>query len=224
MKTLNIMGWLSITASLLSMVIGHSGVHNLHCVSSQISTYAATAPHDNFITTAILLSSLSLLIIGVLVSRHRIFGDTYFAHLVPALSGAAAAGLITLAYYEETANTLSLLKQSGFWAIRAQSFHDAGLTVFFYSSILLVMIIGVLAIVDQESIINKILGGVILIMGPGSYFLMTTHWPKYIGFEGVVIGVNQRAALFCLWLTAALTLVITSKKAFQKSDKQTSRM
>lgn len=215
MRHIIIVGWTSIISSFLLMTIGHLGTHDLSWVSSQISTYAATAPYDYLVTTSILLSSLSLLIVGILVSKYKILGSSYFAHLVPALSGAAAAGLIMVAYYEETAKTISLLKQSGFWAIRVQTFHDAGLFIFFNSALLLVMLLGILAIIYNSKKINKILGVVVFSVGPVSYFLMTTRWPKLIGFEGVTTGVNQRAALFFLWVAVTIVLVMASNKSLQ---------
>ena len=216
MRHVLIIGWVLAIASFLLMVIGHSGRHELSWISSQISTYAATAPHDYLVTTSMLLSSLSLITIGILVSKYKIFGESYSAHFVPALSGAAASGLIMLAYYEETAKTISLLKQSGFWAIRVQSFHDAGLFIFFYSALLLVMLLGILAIIYNRKHIYKVLGFVILSMGPASYLLMTERWPKFIGFEGVTTGVNQRAALLCLWVAVTLVLVIASNKSLNQ--------
>lgn len=208
-------------ASLVSMLLGHFGTHKLSWISSQISTYASVAPYDYFVTSSILLSALSLLVIGILVSKYQIFGTNYFTHLVPGLSGAAASGLIMLAYYEETARSLSILKHSGFWAIRVQSFHDAGLLIFFYSSVLLVMLLGILVILYNLKIVTRIIGGVIFSMGPASYFLMTTKWPKYIGFDGVTVGVNQRAALFCLWLAVAMVLALASNKTLTSCESST---
>ena len=219
MQTVRIIGWISVTTSLLLMVIGHFGAHELNWVSFQISTYAATAPYDYFITTSILLSAVSLLIIGVLVSKYNIIGTNYFAHLVPALSGAAVSGLIMVAYYEETAKTLSLLKQSGFLAIRVQSFHDAGLLIFFYSSMLLITLVGILIILYKSNIIAKVLGGVIFSMGPLSYLFMTTSWLKLIGFEGVIIGLKQRVALLCLWVAIALILALASNKQIKSPSR-----
>ncbi len=216
MKTVLVIGWLSTVASLFSMVIGHLGVHEMSWVSAQISTYAATAPYDYFITSSMLLSAFSLIIIGVLVSNYHIVGTGFLAHFVPPLSGAAASGLILVAYFEETATTLNMLKQSGFWAIRIQSFHDAGLLIFFYSTVLLVMLLGVLVLTSNLKVGTKVLGGIVLAMGPASYFLMTTTWPKFIGLDGVTIGANQRSALFCLWLAVALVLAIVSTKAIQQ--------
>lgn len=219
MRNIIFIGWISAVASLASMVIGHLGSHELSWKSSQISTYAAAAPYDFFITGSILLSSLSLLIIGILVSRYQIAGNGFFAHLVPTLSGAAASGLLMLAYYEETAKTLNQLKKSGFWAIRIQSFHDAGLTVFFYSAVLLVILLGSITILHHSTAKIKILGGLVLSMGPLSYLLMTTAWPKLVGFEGMTRGVNQRAALFCLWLAVVLILAMASNKILEPTGK-----
>lgn len=215
MKTIIFIGWISLVTSLVTMVIGHLGNHELSWQSSLISTYAATAPYDYFITSSILLMSLTLLIIGILVSKYQMIGTNFFVHLVPVLSGASASGLLMLAYYEETAKTLNLLKQSGFWAIRIQSFHDAGLFIFFYSVLLLVMLLGVLTFLHYSKILLKVLGGLILSMGPASYFLMTTTWPKLVGFGRITVGVNQRASLFCMFLAIVLILTIASNKALQ---------
>ena len=71
--------------SLTSMVFGHFGTHELNFLSSQISTYAAKAPYDYLITTSILLSSLTLLIISLLISKFQLFGTSYIAHFIPML-------------------------------------------------------------------------------------------------------------------------------------------
>lgn len=207
------LGLITAVLSLVSMVLGHFGTHELNLMSSQISTYAAKSPYDYFITASMLLSSLALLIISFLTSKFKLFGSSNLAHLIPALSGAASFGLIMLAYYEETAKNLSVLKQSGFMAIRIQSFHDAGLLMFFYSSLLLITLLGILTIIYGSNTINKSLGGVILFMAPASFVLMTTQWPKAIGFTGVTVGLNQRAALFCLWLAFTIMLLIASNKS-----------
>lgn len=214
-----IMGWILVVTALIVMVAGHFGDHTLSWTSSQISTYAATAPYDYFITGSMLLSALSLLIIGLLVSKYQIIGTGCAAHFVPALSGAAASGLLMLAYYEETAPNLNLLQRSGFLAIRTQSFHDAGLTIFFYSTVLLIMVTGFIILLYNSKTMVRILGGIILGLGPAAYLFMTTTWPKLIGFEGNTTGINQRAALFSLWLAVALILALASNKVLQPTEK-----
>jgi multisubunit Na+/H+ antiporter MnhC subunit len=213
MRNLIILGWASMAASLLAMVFGHLGTQKLDWVSDQISTYAAVAPHAGFITTAIILSAVTLLILGVLVSKYRILGTTHFAHIAAMFTGAAAAGLITLAHFKETARNLVELKQAGFWAIRVQSFHDAGLMIFFYSSLAWLMLAGLLIISHYNRVVDKIQGGIILISGPVSYLLMRTKWPHLFGITGVTTGLNERAAFFILWLAAALLFFIASRVA-----------
>lgn len=193
------------------MIIGHLGAGRLNWLANQISTYAAVAPHDHFITASILLSSFTLLVVALLVSRHQIVGTSVYAHLIPLLAGAAASGLIVLSCFEETASSISQLKNAGFWAIRVQSFHDAGLLIFFYSSMILVMLLGVLVSINTRELITRLSGGAIAGMGPVSYFLMTTAWPKYVGLQGITVGANERASLFCLWLAVVLLLAHASR-------------
>lgn len=212
MRNLIFAGWLCLAASLLAMVIGHAGTEQLSWVSAQISTYAAVAPHAVFVTSAIIMSALALLILGLLVSKHQILGTSYLASLVTALSGAGAAGLLMLAHFKETASSLATLKHAGFWAIRQQSFHDAGLLIFYYSALVLVMLAGMLAVTHHSGVRNKILGVTIFGMGPMSFLLMTTNWPKSLGFTGVTTGVNERVALFCLWLAAAMVFALAFRR------------
>lgn len=205
-------------ASLLSMVIGHFGVKKLDWVSDQISTYAASAPHAGFITVAIILSAMTLLILGILVTKYHILGRTHFAPIVAMLAGAAAAGLITLAHFKETARNLADLKQAGFWAIRVQSFHDAGLMIFFYSSLAWLTLAGLLVLIHYNRAMDKFLGAIILFSGPASYLLMRTRWPHLLGFSGTTTGLNERAAFLILWLAAALLIFIASRASGALND------
>ncbi len=100
-------------------------------------------------------------------------------------------------------------------AIRIQSFHDAGLLMFFYCSLLLAALLGILTIFYNCNKICKALGGIILCLGPVSFMLMKTTWPRAIGFEGVTVGLNQRAALLCLWLAITLMLIVASNNQLQ---------
>lgn len=213
MRSTVILGWVVSLSALIAMVLGHLGAHGLDWKANQISTYAARAPYDDLITASISLSAGALLVIGILVSKHKILGSSDWVHLVPVLAGAAASGLVMLAYYEETAATLAILKQSDFWAVRVQSFHDAGLQIFFYSAVALVGALGLCAVVFASTAIEKLVGCLILGLGPGSYVLMTTSWPKALGIVGVTVGLQQRGALSCLWLALACTLVIASKRS-----------
>ncbi len=211
MKVLTTVGWSIMAASLLAMRSGHFGAGHLSWISDQISTYAAVAPQGYLITASIWLSALGLLVVGAVVTRHPILGGSHLASIAMALSGAASAGLMTLAHYKETARSLTALKHSGFWAIRIQSFHDAGLMIFFYSAILFVMLVGVLMTALHKRVFDRAFGTVVFALAPISYLLMTTRWPKYVGFSGVNTGVNERATLFCLWLAAAIVFALASR-------------
>ncbi len=207
MKTLSYLGLVIALISLIMMMLGHSGTHELSWKTTQISTYAARAPYDYFITTAMYLASVPLVIVSILVSRYHIIGNTIISHTVPVLLGGAVLGLIMLASYEETARTISSLKQSGYWAIRIQSFHDAGLEIFFYSLAVAVTMIGLINTCLCSRFSLRLIGVIILCSGPLSFLLMTTAWPKLIGIEGISLGVNQRGSLFVLWLAIVFILL-----------------
>lgn len=197
-------------SALLAMIIGHLGNHSLMWTSNQISTYAARAPYDNFVTVAIILYAITLLLIGVIASRDRLLSKVPIATATAPLTGSAAAGLFMLAYYEETATSINALKSSGFWAIRIQSFHDAGLDIFFYSSMLLALVLGLMTFIHQNNILGKVGGVIIALFGPLSYLLMTTRWPTFLGLEGSNVGLKQRAGIFVLWLAVIVFLSLLS--------------
>jgi len=210
-KTVTIIAWACVALSLVLMVLGHFGSHELHWTSSQISTYAANAPYDYLISSAILFAALSLIVMSVLISRYQILGAHILIHFAPVLLGAAAAGLIMLASYEETANSIRMLKASSFWQIRIQSFHDAGLEIFFFSTLVFVMLAGFIVIFTRSHRKVKFIAAVIVGLAPSAVLLMATRWPQLLGFEGVTLGLNQRASLFCLWLAVALLLLISRR-------------
>ncbi|MDH5178572.1 MAG: hypothetical protein OEZ39_15955 [Gammaproteobacteria bacterium] len=201
-----------VPVSLMSMIIGHTGAGDLNWMANQISSYAAHAPLDYFVTAAMLFSAVVLVMLGMLVTRYRVFGENYFADIIPLLAGAAAAGLLLLATFEETARNLHSLRRAGFTAVRSQTFHDAGLLLFYYGSLLLVMLIGGLCLVGRQAVGSRVKGAVIFLLGPLSFILMTTKWPKLLGLAGPTVGLNQRAALFCLWLSIALCIYVASQR------------
>ncbi len=209
-------GWATLIAAMAAMIAGHLGSHDLDWRAHQISTYAAIAPLDDLVTASMLLSAATLLLAGILASRYAILGGGVGGHLVPLLAGAAAAGLIMLAQYEETARTLTALQQSGFGSIRQQSFHDAGLQIFFYSSVLLVMVMGTLAMVFGTGAADRLMGLLLLCLGPASFLLMTTGWTRAIGLSGTTVGLQQRASLSCLWLAMLCVLVIATRRSSQR--------
>lgn len=204
--------WVTVFLALVSMIIGHSGNHELSWKINQISTYAAIAPHDRWVSASMLLSCLTLAILSILIARIKILGEGYLTHTVPLFAGATISGLLMLAYFKETAMNLSILKNSGFAAIRQQSFHDAGLLIFFYSAILLVVGLGFLLIAQANNWKDKIVGSTVALLGAAAFPLMTTAWPGLIGVLGAGPGLKQRASLLSLWLAIVLVLAVVSIK------------
>lgn len=209
MKILVIAGWTAAILALAAMFIGHLGAPGLSWVSNHISTYAARAPNDAWITAGMLLSAGALVVISVLISRFQLLGSGGAVHVLPVIIGAVVAGLVLLAMFEETAVNLKVLKRSSFWAVRRQSFHDAGLMVFFYGAIVLAVLAGISCAVWRHARADKVMGVLIAGLGPAAYLLMTSPWPAYIGVGGPSAGLRQRASLLCIWIAMALLLSLS---------------
>ena len=213
MRIVTALGWALSIVALAAMVTGHLGDHGLDWRLNQISTYAARAPLDELVTAAMLASAAAVASVGCLATRQEIIDAKPWNHLAPLLAGAAAAGLVMLAFYEEAAANLAVLEQAGFRAVRQQSFHDAGLQIFFFGSLLLVALLGMMIVLCDRTPGGKILGALILITAPGALFLMTTPWTQTLGLAGAQAGLQQRAALFCLWLALVLFLSLATWRA-----------
>jgi hypothetical protein len=221
-RTLIVTGWLTLLSALVAMIIGHSGDHDLKWTINQISTYAANAPHDQWITASMLLSCFTMVLVSLIVSN-KILGDNWLTHIVPLFVGAAIAGLLTLASYKETARSVKILPSSGFEAIRQQSFHDAGLLIFFYSATALAVVLGILIIAQASGWKEKIIGGAAALLGLAAFPLMTSAWPGLMGLLSTGPGLKQRASLLSLWLASLLVLAVASGKIFRPSQPPTRR-
>jgi hypothetical protein len=205
-RTLLVASWGAIAAAMIAMAIGHSGATDLNWMANQISTYAAQAPHQEWVTAGMLLPCVAFACIGMLISRHRILGDSIVADAAPLLAGAAIAGLTMLATVKEAAPTMASLQHAGVEAITQQSFHNAGLMIFFYSTILMVLLCGGLAALQARHWAARLGGAASVLLGLAALPLMSEPWPSLLGIGGPVHGLMQRASLFSLWLAAALIL------------------
>ncbi|HLQ24452.1 MAG TPA: DUF998 domain-containing protein [Acidiferrobacterales bacterium] len=203
--------WLALFTAPIALVIGHLGMHNFSWIRNQISTYAALAPNGDWITAGMLLAALALLCLGISISFRRAFGSKVLSHIASMVFGIAVSGLLILAYFRETAMNMQQLKKMGFEAVRQQTFHDAGLLLFFYSSVLAMVISGLVVVWQGSSWARRVLGGVIAATGPAAYAALITSWPRYAGFSGMDVGVRQRGAFLCLWVGALLLLALVTK-------------
>jgi hypothetical protein len=211
-RSLFIASWAAILGAMAAMVIGHTDAAPLVWTVNQISTYAAHAPHSDWITAGMLLPCVALVTISMLVSRYRILGDSLLAHAVPLLAGAAIAGLATVAAFKETAPDAEALKHAALDAVIQESFHNAGLMLFFYSTILLLLICGTLAAVRTARRARRLPGVLAVLAGLAALPLMVEPWPHLLGIAGPVHGLMQRASLFSLWLGAALILAASRRR------------
>jgi hypothetical protein len=59
-------------------------------------------------------------------------------------------------------------------------------------------------------------------MGPASFFLMTTSWPKLICIYAHSAGLKQRASLLSIWIAMALLLLLAFNISF-KRDRESLR-
>ncbi len=206
--------WAAIFSAMVAMIIGHAGATSLTPLANQISTYAAQAPHQGWITAGIVLPGLALASVAMLISGHKMLGDSWPAHVAPLLAGAAVAGLLTLALFKETAPTMAALKSAGIEEVVQQSMHNAGLMIFFYSTISLLLLCGGLTFARSARWPGKLLGVSAALLGLAAYPLMIEPWPRVLGITGPVHGLMQRASLLSLWLGACIILLAARPPAF----------
>lgn len=203
--------WTSIVLAPAAMIIGHLGSHELGWDRNYISTFAARAPNGDWVTAAMLLSAFAMLSIGIIAgSRDGPYGKL-IGNLIAMSMGAAVSGLLLLAAFEEKAASLSALKKLGFAEIRQQSFHDAGLFIFFYGIVLALLVAGV-AMLAARGASARMLGLVVAASGPLSYAALTTSWPVAVGIAGADVGLKQRAAFLLLWIGALALLTLLSRR------------
>lgn len=206
-RTLFVVSWTAIAGAMAAILIGHTGASSLNWELNDISTYAAQGPHQGWITAGILLPCVAFASISVLISRHWILGDSLLAHVAPLLAGAGIGGLMTVAAFKEAApTTLAALDGAGVDGVVQQSFHNAGLMGFFYSTIVLVVLCGALAASHAGTRVRRLAGAGAIVVGLAALPLMVAPWPHLLGIDGPVGGLNQRASLFSLWLGAVLIL------------------
>lgn len=198
-------GWLSMVLAPVAMVIGHLGDPSLGWKTHQISTFAARGQHGDWITAAMLLSAFAMVCIGTVISGSARPGGKFTSGLIAMTLGASASGLLLLAAFEETAAGMAALRNMSVGAIREQSFHDAGLLVFFYGAILALFTAGA-ALFAERGVRRRFLAATVAASGPLAYATMTTSWPATFGIAGAAIGVKQRAAFLLLWFGALLLL------------------
>ncbi|MFC1609739.1 hypothetical protein ACFL6C_02165 [Myxococcota bacterium] len=193
-------------------------------VYHQVSSYAAGAPLGDWITAGVLLSATGMVVVALLLSWAGPFRENAVAHLGALLFGGSAAGLVVLAWFEETAPNLAALKGAGFLAIRQQSFHDAGLLVFFLCALGALSLVGGLLVVKGPGRVVRLMGAATALCGPLAIASLRLPWPEYMGIASPAMGLRQRVAFVALAIGAAFVVVTVSKRsprAFENEDQPT---
>lgn len=203
--------WLALGLAPPAMVAGHLDAGGLDWTRNFVSTFAARAPHGDWVTAAMLLSAAAMGCIGIAVAAGGETHGRVVGAAVALLMGAAVAGLLLLAANQEVAPGRAAVRALGFAAIRQQSFHDAGLLVFFYGAILALMVAGTGMAVGRLRP-ARIPGLAVAACGPLSFAAMTTNWLGAVGLPDNAGGLKQRAAFLLLWLGSAVLLAALSRR------------
>jgi hypothetical protein len=88
--------WTALVLTPLALGVGHAGAHELSWMNNQVSTFAARAPNDAWVTGGMVLAALGLLCLGISIPLRRPGGAGFVEQLLTALSGTAASGLLLL--------------------------------------------------------------------------------------------------------------------------------
>jgi hypothetical protein len=215
-----IIGWLALLAAPLSLVIGHLGADRLNWLENGVSTYAAHAPHADWVSAGILLAGLSIACLGVGISLNTRLRINLLSQIASMCCGAAAAGLLMLCRCKETASNIEALKRMEFAAVRQQTFHDAGLLIFISGAVLALMISGLIAMVRSAGWRGRLLAAVVFASGPIACAAIISFAQGPAGFLGTAPGLKQRAAFFCLWVGALCLMALITKAAGQSIIRQ----
>jgi hypothetical protein len=183
--------------ALVSMLVGHIAAPDLSWTRDPISTYAAHAPLSVCITIAILVSAATILLVGIEVSRIPNAAYNFISAVIPLASGASAAGLILLATFKETISKTISLSVPTIDQARLQAFHDAGLFLFFYSSLALLILVGVVWFrIDVGP--KRFCALIPIAMSVASWYVLARG-----PFPANAFGLKQRIGLLLIWLGLA---------------------
>jgi hypothetical protein len=199
-----------------AMLIGHLGNHDLIWTQDPISTFAARAPLDVFITVSMVVSSLTLVAVCMAAVAHRPRRPV-LGWMIPLAGGASAAGLLLLAAFEETIPPTLSHPPPTPHEIRIQAFHNTGLLVFFFSAVVVLCSLGILWIISRRG--RARYGGLIPIVAALGA-LTAPGWPV---FPRDCLGLSQRVSLFLLWFGLAIVAFCDLRNVRDRMSTETER-
>lgn len=178
--------------SVAAMIVGHMRAENLVWTRDAISTFAAHAPLDEGVSLSMILMAFAILLMGLEVSLRPKGGFDVVAGLLPCLAGACAAGLLVLATFEEAISWV-IAQEPTQEQVRIQAFHDCGLLIFFFGSLVTLVLFGVVGVRDTEG--GKRYLGVL----PAAFAIAAWLTPSWAPFPSNAFGLKQRVSLLLLW-------------------------
>jgi len=197
----------SVFTGIACLVYGHAGEHDIDWVQSGISTFAAKAPRDDWVTASMILFALASAQLGLMLSLTGRLCHRLSAHLASMLLGCTSVGLLLVACYEESYP----YPPQNFDAVRQQAFHDAGVMIFFFCALLALLIIGGTNLLCPKArdngfaFVERLTGLGLLVFFALTQEIMRRNWPTRIGFKGPAMGLRQRSSFSCLGIGLLLT-------------------
>eukprot|EP00440_Ansanella_granifera_P004208 gb/GFBE01004566.1/.p1 GENE.gb/GFBE01004566.1/~~gb/GFBE01004566.1/.p1 ORF type:complete len:239 (+),score=31.16 gb/GFBE01004566.1/:1-717(+) len=205
---------ITLLVAVCAVILGHTlGDPPFDWTQTHISTYAARAPFDDFITAGMLLFAAFMYSLGLQLSLASHFKDFLWAHTASQLLGTSAAGMVFLATFEE-----SLLISTPRWKASAdvltqQNFHDSGVLIFYGSAMLATSVAGV-GLLFTGCRVEKVGGLVMLCCMP---LVVVSRMIDFGALErlskikiakGDAIGLRQRLMLGFLGLAAFILALL----------------
>lgn len=181
-----------VVGSLVAMIIGHLRAERLVWTRDAVSTFAAHAPLDEWVSISMLLLAFAILLMGLEVSLRPKERSDVLAGLLPCLAGVCAAGLLVLATFEEAISWV-ISQEPTQEQVRMQAFHDCGVLIFFHGSLVTLVLFGVLGFRDTEG------GKRYLRILPAAFAIGAWLTASWAPFPSNAFGLKQRASLLLLW-------------------------
>ena len=190
----------------MCLIVGHVNDGALDWKVNQISTYAAKAPHDNWITAGMAISVLLLLSMSIVVQN--LIPNRWIGTCISQIYAISAGGLLLLTIKEETVSGTSNLMKNGKLSYQ-QGFHDGGLGLFCAGAILALVLTGAVLVCIEKSW-RRVVAGMLLLTPFGVV-------GSLIQINTDEVGLYQRAAFFCLWMGCFFLTILQNNQLSSNS-------
>ena len=186
------LGWFTFLCAPVALVIGHMG-SSFKWKTRWISEYAAYAPNDDWVTTAMILGIVAILCLALQIAKR--LRPLWWTLPIALLLCVAAGGLGTLAYYE--LGPTSVL-------------HYRGLQVLIFAAPGALFLSGMTLSITRRRWAGLIVSS-LSVLGVVVYHLDWVMLRLDFGTFRYK-GISQRGAFLCLWLAAMGLLWLVSRR------------